>query len=78
MKDFLKRLFCKHKNSEVVCWHEVRDYDMFWIAIQFKCNDCGKYYFDYIMGDDKNKCERFMKEYADKRYSEDCKMVIEK
>ena len=73
---YLKMKFCKHENSEVICWHEVRKFDESWIAIQYKCNDCGKYYFDYIMRDNVKMYDSFMKEHADKRYSEDCKMVV--
>ena len=40
----LKKLFCRHRNNSVVCWHwthgpnanEIR-----YLEIQLKCNDCG-------------------------------------
>jgi hypothetical protein len=73
----LKKMFCKHKNHEVVCWHwthgettnEIR-----FIEIQYKCKDCGKYYFRYL----KNwvVCEHFAENHKGKQWSDDCKPVL--
>ena len=47
----IMNLFCRHKNSEVVCWHWSHGYngnDIRFIEIELKCKDCGKYFFRYI------------------------------
>ena len=44
----LKKIFCKHKDNEVICWHwthgegtnEIR-----FLEIQLRCKNCGKYHF---------------------------------
>lgn len=44
-------LFCRHKNSEVVCWHWTHGYndnDIRFLEIELKCKYCGKYFFRYI------------------------------
>lgn len=59
----IMNLFCRHKNSEVVCWHWSHGYngnDIRFIEIELKCKDCGKYFFRYIK--DWNKCEQFIEE----------------
>ena len=48
MKEIFKRLFCRHKNNEVVCWHWTHGWstsELRFIEIQLKCNNCGKYHF---------------------------------
>lgn len=73
----LRQLLCKHKNSEVICWHwthgastnEIR-----FLEIQMRCNDCGKYYFRYIR--DWNECEKFISKNKDKQWSVNCKPMI--
>lgn len=70
-------IFCKHKNSEVICWHLTHGYnsnDFSFLEIQFRCNDCGKYYFRYVY--DWNECCKFMNKYPDKEWSNSCKPVL--
>lgn len=77
MKDFLKKLFCKHKNSEVICWHWVHypnDYDIRSVEVQLKCNDCGKYHFLHIHNWD--KCDEFIAKHKDKHWSSTCHPVL--
>lgn len=72
--NFIKKLFCKHRNSEVVCWHWTHGQnanEIRFLEIQKKCNECGKYYFSYIK--DWNKCEEFISKYPDKQWSDICK-----
>ena len=74
---FLKKLFCKHKNHEVVCWHWTHGCNTSeprFLEIQLKCNDCGKYYFTTIK--DRNKCEIFISNHKDKPWSATCKPVL--
>lgn len=74
----LRKLFCKHKNSEIVCWHWTHgqnDNDARFLEIQEKCNECGKYYFNYIK--DWNKCDKFISKYPDKQWSNTCKPILE-
>lgn len=77
IKRFLKKLFCRHKNSEVVCWHwthglSTNEYSF--IEIQLKCNDCGKYYFADIR--DCIKYKNFISKHKDKEWSDTCKPVL--
>ena len=77
MREFLKKIFCKHKNNEVVCWHWTHGYATYnprIIEIQYKCNDCGKYYFGGITN--WNKCKKFAAKYKDKQWSDTCKPVL--
>lgn len=77
MKDFLKKLFCKHKNNEVVCWHWTHGdsgMEIRFVEAQLKCNDCGKYHFLHIY--DWDKCDEFIAKHKDKRWSETCKPVL--
>lgn len=67
--NFFKKLFCKHKNSEVVCWHWTHgpiSNDPIFLEIQRKCLRCGKYYFEYIR--DSKKYNTFTKRYLKKRW----------
>ena len=64
MKNLFKKMFCRHKNSEVICWHWTHGCNTNlprFLEIQFKCNDCGKYYFAYIR--DMDKCRKFVEEH---------------
>lgn len=73
----IKRLFCRHRNNDVVCLHcthgpnanEIRH-----LEIQLKCNNCGKYHFRYIYNLD--KCEAFISKHKDKFWSSNCKPVL--
>ena len=74
----LRKLFCRHKNSEIICWHwthEQNGNDIRFLEIQEKCNECGKYYFRYIK--DWNKCDKFISKYPDKQWSSSCKPILE-
>lgn len=73
----LRRIFCKHKNSEVVCWHwthGINGNEIRFLEIQMKCNYCGKYFFKHIKNWD--KCYDFIKKYPDKEWSDKCKPVL--
>ena len=78
MKDFFKKLSCKHKNdNEVICWHWVHypnDYEIRSIEAQLKCNNCGKYHFLHIYN--WNKCDEFIAKYKDKQWSKECGPVL--
>lgn len=77
MISILRKIFCKHKNSEVVCWHWTHGasgYENRFLEIQMKCDDCGKYFFWNIK--DLNKCDEFIKKYPDKEWSDKCKPVL--
>ena len=73
----LSKLFCKHRNSEIICWHwthGVSTNEIRFLEIQMKCNDCGKYYFRYIY--DWDECYKFTYKYKDKEWSDSCKPVL--
>ena len=75
--NFFKKLFCKHKNSEVVCWHWTHGQignDPIFLEIQRKCLNCGKYYFEYIR--DQRKYDEFVERYSDKEWSSMCNPVL--
>lgn len=77
MKGFLKQLFCKHKNSEVICWHWTHgwnDNEIRFLEIQLKCKNCGKYYFAQIK--DWNECDNFISKHKDKFWSGTCQPVL--
>ena len=77
MKRFLKQLFCKHKNNEVICWHwthGLNDNEIRFLEIQLKCKNCGKYYFAQIR--DWNECEKFIAKHKDKFWSGNCQPVL--
>ena len=73
----IMNLFCRHKNSEVVCWHWSHGYngnDIRFIEIELKCKDCGKYFFRYIK--DWDECEKFIEKHKDKKWSNTCNPVL--
>lgn len=73
----LKKLFCRHKNSEVVCWHWVHcdnSHGVRILEIQSKCHDCGRYYLWYIYQID--ECYEFINMYPDKEWSSYCRPVL--
>jgi hypothetical protein len=75
--NFIKKLFCKHKNSEVICWHWTHGpngNDIRYLEIQRKCSDCGRFFFSYI--ENRNDCEKFVSKYPDKQWSNKCKPVL--
>ena len=85
MKNYLKTLFCKHKNNELVCWHWTHGFitnkttttltsSIGNIEVQYRCKDCGKYYFKSI--EDWKKCEELAFKYKDKEWSDTCKPVL--
>lgn len=74
--NILRKLFCRHKNSEVICWHwthGINSNDYNFLEIQEKCNLCGRYYFKYIR--DRNECDEFVKKYPEKQWYKDVKPV---
>ena len=73
MKEFLKKLFCRHKNSEVVCWHWTHGWNTYetkFIEVQLRCKNCGKYRLAEIR--DRNECYKFIEKYKDKEWSDTC------
>ena len=75
--NYIRSCFCKHENSEVICWHWTHGYntsEIRFLEIQMRCNDCGKYYFVEIR--DWNKCYEFIEKYKDKQWSCTCKPVL--
>jgi hypothetical protein len=77
MKGFLRKILCKHKNSEVICWHWTHGSngnDIRFLEIQRKCTECGKYFFTHIKGRD--ECNRFVSHYPEKEWSDKCKPVL--
>ena len=77
IKSFLKKLFCRHKHNEVICWHWTHgfsDNEIRYLEIQLKCNDCEKYYFAHIR--DWNECYKFIEKHKDKEWSDTCNPVL--
>jgi hypothetical protein len=73
-KTVSKKIFCRHKKSEVVCWHWTHGpngNDIRYLEIQRKCPDCGKYFFTYIKKWD--ECEKFISNHQEKEWSDKCK-----
>lgn len=73
----LKKIFCKHRKSKIICWHWTHgpngDEPRF-IEVQLKCDICGKYYFIDIKN--LSKCETFSKIYFNKEWSINCKPIL--
>lgn len=75
--NILKKIFCRHKNNEIVCWHWTHGQnanEIRFLEIQKKCKDCGKYHFSYI--NDWNQCNKFIAKYPNKEWSNTCKPVL--
>lgn len=71
------KIFCRHKNGEVVCWHwthGINANEIRFLEIQLKCVKCGRYYFRYIRNWE--KCEEFISKHKDKQWSKKCKPVL--
>ena len=65
--NILKRLFCKHKNKEMIRWHYTHGYNGMeprFIEIEYKCNDCGKVFYKYLY----NNMTEFEQKHAEKRW----------
>lgn len=77
MKNFLRKMFCKHKNGKLICWHWTHGpngNDPGFLEIQKKCPECGKYFFAYIKNRD--ACSEFISHYPEKEWSSKCKPVL--
>ena len=77
IKRFLKQLFCRHKNSEVVCWHWTHGpngNDTAFLEVQLKCNDCDQRYFIHIR--DWDKCREIIEKHKDKEWPGFCNRMI--
>lgn len=75
--NFFKKLFCRHKNNEVICWHWTHGwstYEIRFLEIQLRCKDCGKYHFAEIR--DWKECYKFIEKYKDKEWSDTCQSVL--
>lgn len=75
--NILKKIFCRHKNNEIICWHWTHGQtanDIRFLEIQKKCKDCSKYHFSYIK--DWNQCDKFIVKYPNKEWSDTCKPVL--
>lgn len=62
---FLKRLFCKHHNREILRWHYTHGYNGMeprFIEVEYRCNDCGKIFYQYIH----ENMNEFEQKYSDK------------
>ena len=73
----INKLFCRHKNSRVICWHwthGANTNEIRFLEVQLRCNDCGKYYFRYIY--DWEECYNFTYKYKDKEWSESCRPIL--
>lgn len=65
--NFLKRLFCKHKNREMLRWHYTHGYNGMepsFIEIEYRCNDCEKIFYRALH----NNMKEFAKKHENKRY----------
>lgn len=65
--NILKRLFCRHKISEMLRWHYTHGYNGIepsFIEVEYKCNDCGKVFYKYLY----NNMKEFEQKYAEKRW----------
>ena len=72
----LKKMFCRHKHNEVVCWHWTHGpstYEIRFLQIQLKCKDCGKYHFAYIK--DWKECYKFIDKHKYKECSNTCQAL---
>lgn len=77
MREFFKRLFCLHKDNDVVCWHwthGVIGYDPLFLEVLLRCKICGKYHFMYIQ--DPAEYDEFISTYANKEWADTCKSKV--
>ena len=71
-------LFCKHKNSEIICWHRVHPlYGKYPTVIEYqtKCNECNKYFIRWFPLNVK-WIQSFIDTYKDKEWSDTCNPVL--
>lgn len=68
IKNLFKKIFCEHKNNEVIYWHwvhQINNNDDMVLEIQMRCKYCGKCHFRYI--NSWNECRKFISEHKDKQ-----------
>lgn len=73
----LKQLLCRHKRSQIICWHwthGINGNEPRFIEVQRKCIVCDKYFFSYIK--DREECEKFAKYYSHKEWSYKCNPIL--
>ena len=64
--NILKRLFCNHKNREMLRWHYTHGYNGMeprFIEIEYKCRDCEKIFYQDL----RNNMMEFAEKHADKQ-----------
>lgn len=65
IKQYLKRLLCKHENVSIVRWciKHIPDNEPSCVVVEYRCEDCGKYIYMYQYGRDKAEWIKAMGEY---------------
>ena len=74
--NIIQKLLCRHKRSDVVCWHWTHGpngNDILFLEIQKRCKDCGKIYFKNI--ENRDECDAFTAKYPEKQWSDKCKPI---
>ena len=77
MKEFLKKLFCRHEQIEVICWywtHGINAHATRFIEVQLKCKQCGKCFFIDIR--DPKKYDEFIHKHVAKYWTDTCRPVL--
>lgn len=51
----LKRLLCKHKTTSLIRWciRHIPEHEPSCAVVEHKCNECGRYIYKYLTGEDK-------------------------
>lgn len=71
MKEFFKKLFCKHENAYVVRWciKHIPDSEPSCVVVEYQCEECGKYVYLYLHGRDKAEWIKAMGDYKHENFN---------
>lgn len=76
MKELFRKLFCRHKDNNVICWHwthGITSHEPPFLEVLLRCKTCGKYQFTTIQ--DPKRFDEFVSTYAEKEWADTYKPV---
>lgn len=71
MKEFFKKLFCKHRKVKIIRWciKHIPDNEPSCVVVEYQCKNCNKYIYDYRYGQDKAEWIKAMGEYKHENFN---------
>jgi hypothetical protein len=70
MKQILKKLFCEHTDVYLIRWcikHVSRN-EPSCVVVEYQCENCSKYVYLYLYGQDKEAWIKAMEEYKHENF----------